>query len=93
MLTLKWTEMMWLLEGPGPFEERYLGEAGNPFNGDQVTAVRYGSEVLVATGRRNEVIPASTIVKGFGSGKDGRALRELMEEGVVYSYALTPLRQ
>lgn len=92
MLTLKWTEMMWLLEGDSPFEEHYLGEAGNPFNGDQVTAVRYGGEVLVASGRRNEVIPASAVVKGFGPDKDGRTLEDLMEEGVVYSYALTPLK-
>jgi len=88
-MVLKWSEMgWWFIAGPGA-SLQYLGEAGNPRCRSQVEAVRYGNEVLVSFGRENRVIPAGAAVEGF-PGKRG-TLAELLDEGVVYNYALCPI--
>lgn len=90
---LKWTEMMWLfLPNVNDLSDFvYLGEAGNNsyHPSDQIHAVRYGNEVLVCCGRRDEhVIPATITVKGFHAKKNGKKLIDLMEEGILYNYML-----
>jgi hypothetical protein len=93
-LVLKWTEMMWRICGYDPVfpgNGKYLGEAGNPSYRNCLTALRIGSEVLVCFEGKNHVIPAKTVVKGFGEDKDGRELNYLMTEDVVYSYTLEPI--
>ena len=93
-MILKWTEMMWRLYGSDPMHPgtgMYLGEAGNPSYRTQVSAIRYDDKVLVSFGTRakdNNIIPANTVVKGFMSEQDGRTLKDIMDEGVIYDYAL-----
>ena len=95
---LKWGEAMWILQIHDPNKifprEIKLGEAGNIRYSDasQVQAVRIGNDVLVSCDMNRDekdfVIPASTKAQGFHEDIDGNILRDIMEEGVVYSYNL-----
>ncbi len=91
-MELWFSEIMWgLVDTDRPVVgDVYLGEAGNPSRhpSDWVQAVRLGDEVLVAGTNRDFVIPDSVVLDGFLMGRDGRTLRDVMEEGVVYNHCL-----
>lgn len=94
MVFLKWSEMAWWLVDTEKLSPEYFGEAGNQSYAMalQVYALRDGSEILVANRECNApIISASLTVKGFGHDKDGKTLAEIMQEDVVYNYALQPV--
>jgi hypothetical protein len=87
---LKYSEMMWFLKNDGQ-NGVYLGDAGNHRAGRQIQAMRFGDEVIVNGSVGTRVISADTAVNGFGESKDGKVLRDLMVEDVIYDYLLEPI--
>ena len=88
-MELKWSEMGWWY-GSNEFDKKLLGEAGNSSYRveDQCQAMRTSDFVLITSEHKMTIISADTIVRGFGEDKDGKSLRELMKEEVIYNYAL-----
>ena len=92
---LKWAEGMWMLKDSNDgLRIRGLGEAGNRHycDEDQIFAVRIGNEVLVSGTEGDIIIDANVRIKGFILEHlgDGRPLYAVMEEDVIYNYALLP---
>lgn len=64
-------------------------------NAREVQLLRDGPDVLIASETvgypKNIIIPSDTIIKGFSKDKDGKALWEVTEAGVIHNSALHPL--
>ncbi len=56
----------------------------------RVDVVRRGREVVINGVKGTHVIPADAVVGGFGEGKDGRMLYQIMANGVPCNYFLDP---
>jgi hypothetical protein len=96
---VSWSEGMWLLKNnDDSWKQVYLGEAGNYAYPEtcQIFAVRMGDSVLVTCkgitkrSEQDHIISADCTVKGFAEAKNGKTLRELMAEEVLYNYFLEP---
>ena len=95
MEKLVWSEMGWWLRSQ---DLKLLGEAGNPTYRivDQCQALRIGDEVLVSSSSlhpRMILLSADIKVQGFGPDKDGRILRNLLHENIIYNYSLNPYKE
>jgi len=56
-----------------------------------VNVLRNNNDVIVNGIRGIHVVPADTIVRGFGEGKDGKSLRQLLKNNALYDYFLEPV--
>jgi hypothetical protein len=54
-------------------------------------AQRIRNEVIINNMKRIYIISADTVVDGFGDGKDGKTLRQLMIPNKIYNYYLEPV--
>lgn len=73
------------------FQSLYLGEAGSTgyTEANYVQAVRLGDEVIVSRKKNDSIIiPANLRAEGFNSDINGKTLKEVMEEGVLYDHKL-----
>ena len=89
---LKYSEMAWWLidnEGDPHYNKKMIG------NAREVQLLRDGPGVLITSETvgypKSIIIPSDTIIKGFGLDKDGKALWEVTEAGVIHNSALNPL--
>ena len=89
-----WAETRWVAMSRKNFPGIYLGEAGNTSNPAWAYALRKGNKVEVRSGKKLRFVfdAENTVVSGFGPDKDGRPLSVLMQEGIVYNYALMPAK-
>ena len=90
---LKYSEMAWWLidnEGDPNYNKKMIGNAWD------VQLLRDGPEVLIASETagypKSRIIPSETTLKGFGQDKDGKALWEVTDTGVIYNNALYPAK-
>jgi len=86
---LKYSEMAWWLidnEGDPHYNKKMIG------NYRDVELLRDGPDVLITSDTigypKEQIIPCDTIVKGFGPERDGKALRDVTDTGVIYNHAL-----
>lgn len=83
---------LWLIntEGPDTIGD-WVGDVRS------ITILRDGDDVLIAsgalgsTGAYDKIVPSDTTVTGFGSDKEGKALWELTDSGVVCNYVFRPI--
>jgi len=87
--TLKYSEMAWWLidnEGRPLMNKKMIG------NYRDVALLRDGHDVLITSDTvgcpTSTIIPADTIVKGFGPDRDDKALWEITDIGFIYNHAL-----
>lgn len=86
---LKYSEMAWWLIDN---EDKALMNKDMIGNAWDVRLLRDGPDVLIASDTigcaKSTIIPFDTIIKGFGSDKDGKAIRDVTDTGVIYNSAL-----
>jgi hypothetical protein len=70
--------------------DTYLGQVGD-LESSRIDAMRIGNDVVINGMMGTNIIPDSTIAKGFGRNKDGKTLRELMSNERLYNYRLDPM--
>lgn len=86
---LKNSEMAWWLidnEGKPLMNKDMIG------NTREVQLLRDGPDVLITSDTigcaKSIIIPFDTTIKGFGPERDGKALRDVTDTGVIYNSAL-----
>ena len=87
--TLKYSEMAWWLidnEGVPLMNKEMIG------NAREVKLLRDGPDVLITSDTvgcpKSRIIPADTIVKGFGPERDYKPLWEITDNGFIYNNAI-----
>lgn len=92
--TLKYSEMAWWLidnEGKPLMNKEMIG------NYREVELLRDGPDVLITSETigfpKSHIIPSDTIIKGFGEGRDNKALWEVTNTGCIYNHALRMTRR
>lgn len=98
MVMMNFGKMKWVYKTKKRDEDEGLtaiciSEVGDPKHpaSPRIDAQRINSEVIINGIRGIHIIPADTVVRGFGEKKDGKTLRELMVPNVLYNYFLEPV--
>ncbi len=97
MVMMNFGKMKWVYRTHKDEEEGLtatcISEIGDPKHpaSPRIDAMRINSEVIINGIRGIHIIPADTVVKGFGEEKDGKTLRQLMIPEVIYNYFLEPV--
>ncbi len=89
--TLKYSEMAWWLidnKADPWYNKEMIG------NYEDVELLRDGPDVLITSDTigypKSRIIPYDTTIEGFDPARDGKALKDVTDTGIIYNHALLP---